>query len=86
MAFKGFQLVAAIITVSELGEHPSFEHPRQLHGLPGVFVALLQKLPRTRFQARSLLSARMTASTSVSWMYWLQSLARSLSSRLVRNR
>ena len=36
--------------------------------------------------ARSLLSARKTASTSVSWMYWLQSLAGSLPSKLVRNR
>lgn len=30
MAFKGFQLVAAMITVSELGDLHRFDHPRQL--------------------------------------------------------
>ena len=30
MAFRGFQLVAAMITVSELGDIHRFEHPRQL--------------------------------------------------------
>ena len=36
MAFKGFQLVAAMITVSELGALPRFEHPRQLMGYLGL--------------------------------------------------
>jgi transposase len=30
MAFRGFQLVAAMVTVSELGDIHRFEHPRQL--------------------------------------------------------
>ena len=30
MAFRGFQLVAAMITVSELGDIHRFKHPRQL--------------------------------------------------------
>jgi transposase len=30
MAFRGFQLVASMITVSELGDIHRFEHPRQL--------------------------------------------------------
>ena len=30
MAFRGFQLVAAMITVSELGDIHRFAHPRQL--------------------------------------------------------
>ena len=36
MAFKGFQLVAAMITVSELGALPRFEHPRQLMAYLGL--------------------------------------------------
>ncbi len=36
MAFKGFQIVAAMITVSELGALPRFEHPRQLLGYLGL--------------------------------------------------
>lgn len=36
MAFKGFQLVAAMITVSELGVLPRFDHPRQLMGYLGL--------------------------------------------------
>ncbi|MDZ4862754.1 MAG: transposase [Gemmatimonadota bacterium] len=36
MAFKGFQLVAAMITVSELGDLHRFEHPRQLMGYLGL--------------------------------------------------
>ncbi|MGF1657230.1 MAG: transposase, partial [Verrucomicrobiales bacterium] len=36
MAFKGFQLVAAMITVSELGDLHRFAHPRQLMGYLGV--------------------------------------------------
>ena len=36
MAFKGFQIVAAMITVSELGTLPRFEHPRQLMAYLGL--------------------------------------------------
>lgn len=36
MAFKGFQLVAAMITVSELGDLRRFEHPRQLMAYLGL--------------------------------------------------
>jgi transposase len=36
MAFKGFQTVAAMITISELGSLPRFEHPRQLMGFLGL--------------------------------------------------
>lgn len=36
MAFKGFQLVAAMITISELGALPRFDHPRQLMGFLGL--------------------------------------------------
>ena len=36
MAFKGFQLVAAMITVSELGDLHRFNHPRQLMGYLGL--------------------------------------------------
>jgi len=36
MAFKGFQIVAAMITVSELGALPRFDHPRQLMGYLGL--------------------------------------------------
>lgn len=36
MAFKGFQIVAAMITVSELGALPRFEHPRQLMAYLGL--------------------------------------------------
>ncbi len=36
MAFKGFQIVAAMITVSELGVLPRFDHPRQLMGYLGL--------------------------------------------------
>ena len=36
MAFKGFQIVAAMITVSELGALPRFDHPRQLMAYLGL--------------------------------------------------
>jgi transposase len=36
MAFKGFRLVAALITVSELGDIHRFEHPRQLMAYLGL--------------------------------------------------
>jgi len=36
MAFKGFQLVAAMITVSELGDIHRFDHPRQLMAYLGL--------------------------------------------------
>lgn len=36
MAFKGFKIVAAMITVSELGALPRFDHPRQLMGYLGL--------------------------------------------------
>lgn len=36
MAFKGFQIVAAMITVSELGDLHRFAHPRQLMGYLGL--------------------------------------------------
>ena len=35
MSFKGFQIVAAMITISELGNLQRFEHPRQLMSLSG---------------------------------------------------
>jgi transposase len=36
MAFKGFALVAAMITVSEIGDLHRFEHPRHLMGYLGL--------------------------------------------------
>lgn len=36
MAFKGFQIVAAMITISELGNLHRFEHPRQLMAFLGL--------------------------------------------------
>jgi len=36
MAFKGFQEVAAMITISELGDLTRFKHPRQLMGFLGL--------------------------------------------------
>jgi len=36
MAFKGFQIVAAMIEISELGILPRFDHPRQLMGYLGL--------------------------------------------------
>lgn len=36
MSFKGFKIVAAMITVSELGILPRFDHPRQLMGYLGL--------------------------------------------------
>lgn len=36
MAFKGFQIVAAMITISELGALHRFEHPRQLMAYLGL--------------------------------------------------
>ncbi len=36
MAFKGFKIVAAMITVTELGDLWRFEHPRQLMGYLGL--------------------------------------------------
>ena len=35
-AFKGFQVVAAMITISELGDLTRFKHPRQLMGFLGL--------------------------------------------------
>ena len=37
MAFKGFQLLAAMITVSELGALQRFDHPRQVRLILGWF-------------------------------------------------
>ncbi len=36
MAFKGFQLLAAMITVSELGALQRFDHPRQVMAYLGL--------------------------------------------------
>jgi transposase len=36
MAFKGFQIVAAMIKVSEIGPLPRFDHPRQLMSFLGL--------------------------------------------------
>ena len=36
MAFKGFKVVAAMITISELGNLTRFKHPRQLMGFLGL--------------------------------------------------
>ena len=36
MTFKGFQIVAAMITVSEIGILPRFDHPRQLMSYLGL--------------------------------------------------
>jgi transposase len=36
MAFKGFQLLAAMITVSELGTLQRFDHPRQVMAYLGL--------------------------------------------------
>jgi transposase len=36
MAFKGFKIIASMITVSELGDFTRFEHPRQLMSYLGL--------------------------------------------------
>jgi transposase len=36
MAFKGFQLVAAMVTVSEVGTFSRFEHPKKLMAFLGL--------------------------------------------------
>src|SRR5258705_12398229 len=36
MAFKGFQLLAAMITISELGALQRFDHPRQVMAYLGL--------------------------------------------------
>jgi len=36
MAMKGFQMVAAMITISELGDLTRFAHPRQLMAFLGL--------------------------------------------------
>ena len=48
MAFRGFQLVAAMITVSELGDIHRFEHPRQLMTYLGLVPTEASSGPRQR--------------------------------------
>jgi len=48
MAFRGFQLVAAMITVSELGDIHRFAHPRQLMTYLGLVSAENSTGPRQR--------------------------------------
>jgi len=48
MAFRGFQLVAAMITVSELGDIHRFEHPRQLMTYLGLVPTEYSSGPRQR--------------------------------------
>ena len=48
MAFRGFQLVAAMITVSELGDIHRFEHPRQLMTYLGLVPTESSSGPRQR--------------------------------------
>lgn len=48
MAFRGFQLVAAMITVSELGNIHRFEHPRQLMTYLGLVPTENSSGPRQR--------------------------------------
>ena len=48
MAFRGFQLVAAMITVSELGDIHRFDHPRQLMTYLGLVPTESSSGPRQR--------------------------------------
>jgi len=48
MALRGFQLVAAMITVSELGDIHRFEHPRQLMTYLGLVPTEASSGPRQR--------------------------------------
>jgi transposase len=48
MAFKGFRLVAALITVSELGDIHRFEHPRQLMAYLGLVSSEYSSGPKQR--------------------------------------
>ena len=48
MAFRGFQLVAAMVTVSELGDIHRFEHPRQLMTYLGLVPTESSSGPRQR--------------------------------------
>src|SRR4029453_15319540 len=48
MAFRGFQLVAAMITVSELGDIHRFAHPRQLMTYLGLVSMEDSSGPRQR--------------------------------------
>jgi transposase len=53
MAFRGFQLVAAMITVSELGDIHRFAHPRQLMAYLGLVSVEHSSGPRQRLGAIS---------------------------------
>src|SRR5947199_662620 len=53
MSFRGFQLVAAMITVSELGDIHRFEHPRQLMTYLGLVPTESSSGPRQRLGAIS---------------------------------
>jgi transposase len=53
MAFRGFQLVAAMITVSELGDIHRFAHPRQLMTYLGLVSTEHSSGPRQRLGAIS---------------------------------
>jgi transposase len=53
MAFRGFQLVAAMITVSELGDIHRFAHPRQLMTYLGLVPTESSSGPRQRMGAIS---------------------------------
>jgi len=53
MAFRGFQLVAAMITVSELGDIHRFKHPRQLMTYLGLVPTEATSGPRQRLGAIS---------------------------------
>jgi transposase len=53
MAFRGFQLVAAMITVSELGDIHRFAHPRQLMTYLGLVSVEHSSGPRQRLGAIS---------------------------------
>jgi len=53
MAFRGFQLVAAMITVSELGDIHRFAHPRQLMTYLGLVSAEHSSGPRQHLGAIS---------------------------------
>jgi transposase len=48
MAFRGFQLVAGMVTVSELGDIHRFEHPRQLMTYLGLVPTESSSGPRQR--------------------------------------
>lgn len=53
MAFRGFQLVAAMVTVSELGDIHRFAHPRQLMTYLGLVPTEASSGPRQRLGAIS---------------------------------